>query len=169
LARDVRNTYALVFGAPVFSLHLLGWMARRAAAIVAPSKRNSASGQPEPHPTMPTTQVLLKGCHEGRLLLPRPAWEALAAAFAKPFPKVAEVGSQPFPVGAALGMFAFLQDGWERLRRGEVCWVTPLAAAWPEVLTEARLGELCHFLRRCGGFAVLDHDDEGWPRPFSTN
>jgi hypothetical protein len=118
---------------------------------------------------MRMSQVLLKGCNEGRLLLPRDVWETLAVAFSKPFPRVAELGGRPFPAGAALALFAFLRDGWGMLRRGEVCWLTPLTEAWPEVVTEAWLGELCHFLRHCGGFAVLDPDDEEWPPGFSAN
>jgi hypothetical protein len=108
---------------------------------------------------MHTTQVLLKG-RQGGLLLPCGVWEALAAAFAQPFPKVAEVGGQPFPTGAALAMFAYLRDGLERLQRGEVCWLTSLTERWPEVLSQTGLRDLCAFLRSCGGFAVLDPDED---------
>jgi hypothetical protein len=115
-------------------------------------EKNVVSAQPEPHPAMRATQVLLKGRNGRELLLPRCAWEALTAAFSTPFPKVSEIGSGPFPVGAALAMFAFLRSDWEEL--------TPLAAAWPGVFTGPGLRELRSFLRHCGGFAVLDPDQE---------
>jgi hypothetical protein len=118
---------------------------------------------------MRTPRVLLKGCHDGALLLPRDVWEALAAACSKPFPKLAEVGVRPFPVGAALALFAFLRGGRQRLQRGQVCWLTPLVEAWPEVFTETRLRQLCQFLRRSGGFAVLGPDEDEWPRGSSAN
>jgi hypothetical protein len=101
---------------------------------------------------MRATHVLLRGQNGEELLLPRYAWEALAAAFTKLFPKVAEIGSGPFPAGAALAMFAVLRNDWEE--------PTPLAEAWPDVFTGPRLQELCGFLRHCGGFVVLDTDED---------